>query len=218
MYDFFYNKLDIDNGDGRCDLIESELKNKNVLDLGCFEGGHTYQFEKKGANVIGIEANIFSYLKCLLNKNTLNMKSKFLLGCANKYMEQCILNNTRYDLIFCCGLLYHMTEPIKMLNSMSKISNSFYIWTLIVTNESEELWDNKNILEINIDGFKCKGYKYYYPDRYDRDYAGSHKYCVRLKSNTIIDACKHFGFSTKILECPNGNFNNDVINLYCSKI
>lgn len=143
MYNYFFNRLEILDGDGRVDLIELDLKNKSVLDLGCFEGGHTYQFEKRGAIVTGIEADKFSFLKCLINKNTLNMKSKFLLGCANKYMEKCMLDNTQFDLIFCCGILYHMIEPVKMLNLMSKISNNFYIWTLIVSEEESKIWDKK---------------------------------------------------------------------------
>ena len=60
---FFFNQKENVHGDGRCDLIPFSLDQKKVLDLGCFEGGHTYQLEKKGADVIGVEANPKLFLK-----------------------------------------------------------------------------------------------------------------------------------------------------------
>lgn len=58
------------------------FKNKNVLELGPLEAGHTYLIEKLGASsVLGIESNARAYLKCLVVKEVMGMtKSHFLLG------------------------------------------------------------------------------------------------------------------------------------------
>jgi len=56
------------------------VKGWNILELGSFEGGHTYQLENFGTTVLGIEAHPQNYLKCLISKNILKMKSTFMLG------------------------------------------------------------------------------------------------------------------------------------------
>ena len=86
---------------------------------------------------------------------------------------------------------------------MSSTSNSFYIWTLYVSEDEAANWDKNNIIPLSIDGFSCYGYRFDYPMRYDREYAGSNAYCLRLTFNSIVDACKHYGFSVKKLEEPN---------------
>jgi spermidine synthase len=81
-----------------------------VLELGPLEGGHTYQFEKMGvAEIIAVESNAEAFLKCLIVKNLFGLqKARFLLGDFVEFLKQ---NTNRYDLIFCCGVLYHMQDP-----------------------------------------------------------------------------------------------------------
>jgi len=53
----------------------------DILELGSFEGGHSYQLEKLGAkSVLGIEASTESFLKSLVIKETLGLKARFLYG------------------------------------------------------------------------------------------------------------------------------------------
>lgn len=216
-FNLFFKRNEHKDGDGRCDLIETDLTNKTVLDLGCFEGAHTYQFEKKNAIVTGIESNTHLFLKCLINKNTLNMKSKFLLGDITKYMTEYLKTGKKYDLVWCCGILYHLPNPIECLSLISKISKSFYIWTLYVTKNSEEIWNPINKMKMSFDNEQYFGYKYVYPNRYDREYAGANPYCIRISLDTIVKFCKKFGFSVKKLKCPNGNKESGRIDLFCEK-
>src|SRR5664280_1000806 len=77
-----------------------------ILELGPLEGGHTYQFERLGAaEIIAVEANVEAYLKCLIVKELAGLKrARFLLGDVIQYL---LKDTSRYDLIFCCGVLYH---------------------------------------------------------------------------------------------------------------
>jgi hypothetical protein len=85
----------------------------NILELGSFEGGHSFQLERLGARcVTGIEANAESFLKSLVIKEVLGLRTKFLYGDFLKYLET---SRKRYDLIFASGVLYHMTNPLHLL-------------------------------------------------------------------------------------------------------
>ena len=88
---------------------ETILRGARILELGPLEGGHTYQFERLGAaELIAIEANVEAYLKCLIVKELVGLRrSRFLLGDFIEYLK---LDTTRYDLVFCCGVLYHMRD------------------------------------------------------------------------------------------------------------
>jgi len=174
-----------------------------VLDLGCFEGGHTYQFEKKGAICTGIEANTASFLKCLINKNTLHMSSNFLLGDCMEFLQEASIQQKKYDLIWCCGILYHMKNPLKMIELMSTITDTFYIWTLYVPEEEAEAWDPAHIIDQTAPNFSCKGYRYYYPQRYDREYAGSQTFCIRLTQSSIVIYAEKLGFGCDLMTDPN---------------
>ena len=127
----------------------NSLNNWNILDLGTFEGGHSYQLENYGAKVTAIEAHPINYLKCLIAKNTLSMTTKFLLGDFHKYIEEF---EAKYDLIFASGVLYHMYDPVSLIRSMSKISKNIFLWSHYVCAQHSDIWDPLYTSTRNIDG------------------------------------------------------------------
>lgn len=104
------------------------FEDKRVLELGPLEAGHTYALEKMGAqSILAIEASGKAYLKCLIAKEILNLShSKFLLGDFVEYLkssEEC------FDLIFACGVLYHMEDPVEVIELLSNRCGGLFIWT-----------------------------------------------------------------------------------------
>lgn len=161
-----------------------------ILDLGTFEGAHAYQLEKFGASITAIEAHPINYLKCLLVKNALEMKTKFLLGDFQKYLENF---NGQFDLIFASGVLYHMPDPILFIKSMSKISKKLFIWSHHVSNEHALKWNPSYITNKSLDGLNYTYYKYEYdPERGDRIYAGTEKNCSRMTLEDIQICLKKY--------------------------
>ena len=106
-----------------------------ILELGPLEAGHTYQFEKMGVGeIVAIEANIEAYLKCLIVKNIANLRNvRFLLGDIVEYLKH---DQSRYDFIFCCGVLYHMKDPLELIQLMAARTDQIYLWTHYFTEES----------------------------------------------------------------------------------
>ena len=114
------------------DMSERELR---VLELGPLEGGHAYQFEKMGvAEIIGIESNVEAFLKCLIVKNLIGLqKARFLLGDFVEFLKQ---DTNRYDFIFCCGVLYHMQDPLQLIELMAARTDRIFVWTHYFTEKS----------------------------------------------------------------------------------
>lgn len=103
------------------------IEGKRILELGPLEGQHTYMLERYGAGEIdAVEANRVAYLRCLVAKEVFGLqKAKFHLGDFVRGLE----NPTRYDLIVACGVLYHMAEPLLLLERMAARTDFIYLWT-----------------------------------------------------------------------------------------
>jgi hypothetical protein len=115
------------------------LDNKKVLELGPLEAGHTFQLEQLGANVTAIEANKLAFLRCLIAKEITGLqRAKFLLGDFVKWLE---VTDATYDLIVASGVLYHMGDPLHLLDLVSRHSDALYLWTHYVSDDAMPVGD-----------------------------------------------------------------------------
>jgi SAM-dependent methyltransferase len=116
--------------DYRIHWIEDQcngIQGKRVLELGPLEGGHTYMLSKAGAaSITSIESNTIAFLKCLIVQNALKFSADFLLGDFRPYLEACF---ETYDLTVASGVLYHMADPVRLLQSIARVSRSIGLWT-----------------------------------------------------------------------------------------
>lgn len=104
------------------------LAGKNILEIGPLEGMHTYMLHQQGPRKIdAIEANRLCYLRCLITDQILKLdRANFLLGDAMEWLERC---EQKYDLIVASGVLYHMSDPAKMLELMASRCDTLFLWT-----------------------------------------------------------------------------------------
>lgn len=106
---------------------DARFDGMDVLELGPLEAGHTYALEHLGANVTAVEANCEAYLKCLLVKELLELKrTKFLLGDFSGFLQT---TDQTFDIIFASGVLYHMTEPLKLIELIGKCTKRCFVWS-----------------------------------------------------------------------------------------
>jgi 2-polyprenyl-3-methyl-5-hydroxy-6-metoxy-1,4-benzoquinol methylase len=116
--------------DGRIQWLERAcggFAGKSVLELGPMEGGHTYMLAQGGASrVLAVEANSKCFLKCLLVQNALKFNAEFMYGDFRKLLQK---RDQQFDLILASGVLYHMTDPVALLEDMAHASDSICIWT-----------------------------------------------------------------------------------------
>ena len=100
----------------------------NVLELGPLEGGHSYMFQRrKVRQVDAIEANTRAFLKCLCIKELFSLDAvRFKLGDFVAYLEE---TEKTYDLAFASGVLYHMSDPVRLIDLLSRVSDRLFLWT-----------------------------------------------------------------------------------------
>jgi SAM-dependent methyltransferase len=105
-----------------------------ILELGALEGGHSYMLHQAGAReVIAVEANRRAFLRCLVAKEILGFdRVKFLHGDAIAYLVQM---NERFDIGFASGLLYHLTNPVELIELLSRRCRSVFLWSMYYDDE-----------------------------------------------------------------------------------
>lgn len=120
------------------------LDGRRVLELGPLEGGHTSMLEAAGAQVDAIEANQRAFLRCLVAKEILGLtRSKFWLGDFIKALENW---EQKYDLIVACGVLYHLANPLDLIELVARRTDAVYFWTHVVTEEAMPRWDPRRLV------------------------------------------------------------------------
>jgi Methyltransferase domain len=107
--------------------LGGDLAGRRVLELGPLEGGHSAMFAGAGAEVLSVESNARSFLKCLIVKELLGLRNvRFVRGDFVAHLEQ---SDERYDVLVASGVLYHMTDPLKVLGLMAGASDQLVVWT-----------------------------------------------------------------------------------------
>lgn len=107
--------------------IPLNLKDKNVLDIGAWDGYFSFLSESRGAKVQAIdslqnyscnpEAQGFKFAKEVLNSNV-EYEITDLESFAVKTDKQ-------FDIVYSFGILYHVPEPVRHINLLSKLTKDF---------------------------------------------------------------------------------------------
>jgi SAM-dependent methyltransferase len=94
-----------------------------VVDLGCLEGGYAVEFARAGYEVLGIEARSDSVARCRYVQRS--------LGLHNLSFVQDDVRNLKdhgpFDIVFCCGLLYHLDYPAAFLKLLGEVTGSLLL-------------------------------------------------------------------------------------------
>src|SRR5438094_909568 len=109
--------------------IEGGFAGRDVVELGPLEGGHTYLIDRLEAkSVTAIEANARAYLKCLVAKEIFGMpRAHFLLGDCLLHLRN---GGRDYDIGVACGILYHLTNPVELLELLARRCQAIFLWTV----------------------------------------------------------------------------------------
>ncbi len=107
---------------------------RSIIELGPLEGSHTYMLLQAGASkVTAIEANTFCFMKCLIVKELLHLeRASFLLGNCVPWLTQ---DDKHADIVWASGVLYHMTDPVGLLEALSRVADTVFLWTHYVSDE-----------------------------------------------------------------------------------
>ena len=147
--------------------------------------------------MLAIEANRDAFLKCLIVKEIASMKSRFLCGDFIEHLRYC---DQRYDMIVASGVLYHMSDPITLVELISRQTDRCFVWTHVydenydgpkrtLTRDTRfpevELWAFDYGFTMNAPGF----------------WGGNNPKAVWMRREDVLSLFSSYGFSTfKFLE------------------
>lgn len=177
------------------------FEGKRILELGPLEAAHTWLMEELGAlKIVAIEAHERSYLKCLITKELTGMKSsQFLFGDFEKYLENC---KSHYDICVASGVLYHSTQPLRLLHNISKVTDSIFIWThyfdeTVIDLRTDIRHRYLDPVRLREGSYECEGYPFLYGEsaRNKAFCGGTLDHGIWMKREDIIQFLEQNGFT-----------------------
>jgi SAM-dependent methyltransferase len=116
--------------------IGSARRPPRVADLGCLEGGYAVEFARCGYDVVGIEGRRSNVDKCELVARRLNLPNlSFVHDDARN-----IRSHGSFDAVFCCGLLYHLDQPVAFLRDLSFVTRRLLLLHTHYATADDEAW------------------------------------------------------------------------------
>jgi len=173
---------------------------RNVLELGPLEGGHTFLIDRFGAkSVTAVEANARAYLKCLIAKETFGMPhARFLLGDCLAHLRT---TDRRYDIGVACGILYHLTNPVELLELLARRCDAIFLWTVFydpefVAKQPVPAAKFSEALPMEHAGFKHVVHRFNYGASLEwKGFCGGGElYSYWMEKTDILAALERFGF------------------------
>jgi|APCry1669193181_1035450.scaffolds.fasta_scaffold11122_4 ubiquinone/menaquinone biosynthesis C-methylase UbiE len=114
-------------------IFPHNRENVRLADLGCLEGGYAVEFARLGFQVVGIDVRESNIAACNYVKKNTNLPNLM-------FIKDDVNNIYRYgdfDIVFCCGLLYHLDRPSDFLKIASKHTKKLLILQTHFSLESE---------------------------------------------------------------------------------
>ncbi len=212
---------------GECSLYEDprmewalqQLEPTNlwdVLELGPLEAGHSYYMEKHSPvrSITAIEANRICWVKCLIAKEIVDLKrSRFLLGNFLEYLRK---TNQSYDLCLALGVLYHMKNPLELIQLLAKSSDRIILWTQLANSKQQNEW---KAVELNDGDLNITGYLNDYGKGGDlgKFIGGIENYAIWMTKEKLLEALHYYGFRNITLGAEGENQFGDQITLVATK-
>jgi hypothetical protein len=212
--------------DHRIEWLDAQcggLKGKRVLELGPLEAAHTYMLARRGAKVTAIESNSQAFLKCLTIKNAFGIDAEFLLGDFRKYLSA---DPPRVDILVASGVLYHMVDPVGLLKSIARATDSFLLWTHYF---DPQIIDSKPEIKhkfdfeptfVSMDQNRFEVHKYHYFDalQWKGFSGGSAPHSFWMTRTSLLECLNSLGFEVTIDTDQTDHPNGPAITLYASRI
>lgn len=93
----------------------------SVLDLGALEGGLSFEMAREGWETTGVEGREANYRKAQLIASYYGLPNlRFLMQDVKELTPE---RHGTFDVILCCGLLYHLDAPVAHLRQLAALLN-----------------------------------------------------------------------------------------------
>ena len=92
-------------------------KGMKVLDVGCGGGFISEELSKFGLHVTGVDQSSESIRVASEHASSSGLSINYLCACG----EDLPFNNGFFDMVFCCDVLEHVSDPCKVISEISRV-------------------------------------------------------------------------------------------------
>jgi hypothetical protein len=207
-------------------LLPNGLRGLKILELGPFEAYDSLLFEQLGAeSVLAVEGSNVNFLKCLVLKHAMGLKTHFVHGGFLKFFQS---TNEQFDIIWASGVLYHSEAPLELLAQIGARTDKIFLWThyyddsLLATSHREEFLPESNVTETRFDQSYLLHWRTYQLEKlkdglpllYGR---GQLPYSFWMEREDIIRMLKAMGFQSIRIQADTKLDDMPVISLFAER-
>lgn len=119
---------------------EPESRELRLLDLGALEGGLSFEMARLGFDVLCVEGREENAQKCREVVDYFGLTNLQVLRADVRSLAPS--HHGTFDVILCCGLLYHLDEPLEFLRKLRELANGsclLFVDTHIAPDRDEDL-------------------------------------------------------------------------------
>jgi len=123
-------------GDGRIDqFFRFAPEAETILELGSLEGAQTFILARKPGirRLLALEGREANLRKARFVQELLQVRNVEFAQANLEHAE--LAQFGKFDAVFCCGLLYHLPEPWKLIAQLPAIAPTLFIWTQYAAEE-----------------------------------------------------------------------------------
>lgn len=162
------------------------LSGKRVLEVGCFEGIHSIGLCGYGANVMAVDLRPINVIKTAVRLACYGYSAQtFVLD-----VEEPSVDLPDFDLVFHCGVLYHLEDPIAHLARLLPKARAIYLDTHVARDTQED-----SVLEAG--GKTYVGHQHH-EGGWSDPFSGRGAGAFWLKQADLIGFLQEHGFSTDL--------------------
>jgi SAM-dependent methyltransferase len=108
---------------------------ETILELGSLEGAQTFLLAAKPGvrRVLALEGRERNLRKAKFVQGLLQVRNVEFVQANLEHAD--LAQFGEFDAVFCCGLLYHLPEPWKLIEQLPAVAPSLFIWTQYAAEE-----------------------------------------------------------------------------------
>jgi len=160
------------------------LTGKSILEVGCFEGIHTVGLRLYSEDVTAIDIRPLNVVKTLARLSLHGTHAKVFVA----DVERLSVQFGRFDLIFHCGVLYHLMHPVEHIFALGPMCTSLFLDTHIAR-------DEKEIIERTSGSFSFRG-AYHGEKSWLDPFSGKDAQSFWITEDSLTEALLAAGFSS----------------------
>jgi len=160
------------------------LTGKSVLEVGCFEGIHTLGLRLYCQDVTAVDIRPSNVVKTLTRLCMHGSNAKVFVADVEALPDQF----GTFDLIFHCGVLYHLMAPLEHVFALSRLCKHLFLDTHVARNEPE-------MIEKQLGGVTYRG-AYHDEAGWHDPFSGKDPKAFWLDKESLLDVLRRAGFSS----------------------